>query len=718
MEHLNIKTGFWLSFLLLFIGAIFTFSFGYQLLLSHAKQDINHNFFATSQLVTYNIDNLFKLVSNSVRSLGQQYTYLYDTLPEMSEKEKNHWLEHHTVENDKAIHFQSYQTRVEPTFQDPYPSYLLFNNQQLHNDEVFKHLSIFSHMHAALRNANETLDFSWSYITTVNEMMAIYPYLPYDFIDEAYKPTKRHFYSAADFQNKQVGWEEPYMDLADDGMIITASYPIYSLNQSLLGVASQDITLSQLTTELFEKLNLYDGTLSFMMDKNGKAIANSVTEYLQEIYVVNEQQSETILHYRTDQGLKSLGNPQNQNSNYIFLNQIAESIIQSSNEKVINFQYFIQGRPYQVFATQTQTTDWHIISLIPEDVLYGTLKNSMLVMGLLIISVIALSYLIAARFLFNNIINPIEQLSQTAKQARDGNLDIISHISQKNEIGQLAMIFNQMIQNLKKSLYKIEQQNQELEYRIQSRTLQLEHKNQTLTALNREKSEFLAIAAHDLKNPLQAIQGSAELIEVSLHEEQFETKADVIEFASMINISAERMFDLITNLLDVNAIESGKLLVSLKQTDIFPTLQNIIDEYTKKAYAKNITVYFQPEQTLYSAYTDLHTVHQILDNLISNAVKYSPFGKQVFIRIFEHTTHIQVEVQDQGQGLSQADQAKLFGKFTRLSTKPTDGEHSTGLGLFIVQKLITALKGEVWCESELGQGATFIMTIPRDKAHI
>ena len=73
---------------------------------------------------------------------------------------------------------------------------------------------------------------------------------------------------------------------------------------------------------------------------------------------------------------------------------------------------------------------------------------------------------------------------------------------------------------------------------------------------------------------------------------------------------------------------------------------------------------------------------------------------------------MRIEIQDQGQGLSVEDQARLFGKFTRLTTKPTGDEHSTGLGLFIVKKLVTALQGQVWCESKLGQGATFIVTLP------
>jgi signal transduction histidine kinase len=106
-------------------------------------------------------------------------------------------------------------------------------------------------------------------------------------------------------------------------------------------------------------------------------------------------------------------------------------------------------------------------------------------------------------------------------------------------------------------------------------------------------------------------------------------------------------------------------------------------------------------------------LYQILDNLISNAIKYSPLNKQIFVRILSQAETIQIEIQDQGQGFSADDHSKLFGKYTRLSAKPTNNEHSTGLGLFIVKKLVKALHGNIYCESTLGQGATFILTIPK-----
>jgi signal transduction histidine kinase len=104
----------------------------------------------------------------------------------------------------------------------------------------------------------------------------------------------------------------------------------------------------------------------------------------------------------------------------------------------------------------------------------------------------------------------------------------------------------------------------------------------------------------------------------------------------------------------------------------------------------------------------------VLDNIVSNAVKYSPHDKQVWVRLKEDKANkkVRVEVQDEGPGFSEEDKKKLFGKFARLSAKPTGGEHSTGLGLSIVKRLAEAMGANIWCESTLGKGAMFVIEFP------
>jgi signal transduction histidine kinase len=245
-----------------------------------------------------------------------------------------------------------------------------------------------------------------------------------------------------------------------------------------------------------------------------------------------------------------------------------------------------------------------------------------------------------------------------------------------------------------------------LEEKIVQRTQELQQKNAALLKLDRERKEFLGIAAHDLKNPLSAIQGLAELI-IGDYDEL--TKHEVTEMMNMILISSKQMFELVNNLLEVNLIESEKMKISLQELDILPILQTLVNRYVVQARAKNITVNFIHQEESYSAWVDSYVIQRVFDNLISNAVKYSPFDKNIYIRLTQTANTVRCEIQDEGPGLSEADQKKLFGKFSRLTPAPTGQENSTGLGLFIVKKLVEAMEGKVWCESQLGKGSTFMV---------
>ncbi|HHB92314.1 MAG TPA: response regulator [Thioploca sp.] len=250
-------------------------------------------------------------------------------------------------------------------------------------------------------------------------------------------------------------------------------------------------------------------------------------------------------------------------------------------------------------------------------------------------------------------------------------------------------------------IQELEAKNSALHY-----SKEIEAKNMDLLKLNQDKNEFLSIAAHDLKNPLSAIMGYAEEIEEYCGEM---SKQEIIELSSLIKQASTKMSTLITNLLDVNQIESGQIRLNLTNVDILSIVENIVKDYAKRAKEKNITIHFSYEGNNFQAYLDTNLTGQILDNIVSNAVKYSPLGKNIYIKLITDKGRIRCEVKDEGEGLSEADQKKLFGKFNRLTTKPTGKEHSNGLGLFIVKKLAEAMNAEVWCESKLGQGATFIV---------
>ncbi|MCS6807816.1 MAG: two-component regulator propeller domain-containing protein [Bacteroidota bacterium] len=244
---------------------------------------------------------------------------------------------------------------------------------------------------------------------------------------------------------------------------------------------------------------------------------------------------------------------------------------------------------------------------------------------------------------------------------------------------------------------------------IELANTELQERNAQLHALNQEKNEFLGIAAHDLKNPLAAIRMTVSMLQ--RYYDQL-SKRDVLDKLDSIVELVNRMMNIITNLLDINAIESGMLNIQPVQLNLVDIVRKITNDYIERAAAKNIVLTFVAQKEHIELCSDATLLAEVCDNLISNAIKYSPFGTRVIVRVDSLSDKSRIAVQDEGPGLSDEDKAKLFGKFARLSARPTGGEHSTGLGLNIVKRIVEALNGHVWCESELGRGATFYVELP------
>jgi len=237
----------------------------------------------------------------------------------------------------------------------------------------------------------------------------------------------------------------------------------------------------------------------------------------------------------------------------------------------------------------------------------------------------------------------------------------------------------------------------------------LAQQNEALRLLNQEKNEFLGIAAHDLKNPLSAIQGWSDML---LQDAEDMDHEEIKHIGNAILTSSRQMFELIKNLLDVNAIESGKINFAPHKIDLIPIVEWIVQEYKQRVKLKNIELHFTKTKDTCYIFADEHLTHQILDNLLSNAVKYSPKEKDIYVYLTSGDDFVCCEIQDQGPGLSQEDQKRLFDKFVRLTPRPTGGEHSTGLGLFIVKKLAEMMDIHITCDSELGEGSHFVATFP------
>ncbi len=179
----------------------------------------------------------------------------------------------------------------------------------------------------------------------------------------------------------------------------------------------------------------------------------------------------------------------------------------------------------------------------------------------------------------------------------------------------------------------------------------------------------------------------------------------------MINESAESMHRLITDLLESSAAEMGAMTLEFAHVDLSEILRIVIYSNLMAAQVKIQRIESCIEDVVINA--DSRRIQQVIENLISNAIKYSPADKTINARLFQNETSARIEVHDQGQGLTEEDMSKLFGQFQRLSAQPTGGESSTGLGLSIVKQIVELHGGRIWAESAgKDQGATFIVELP------
>ncbi|MBU1106798.1 MAG: GAF domain-containing sensor histidine kinase [Candidatus Riflebacteria bacterium] len=230
-----------------------------------------------------------------------------------------------------------------------------------------------------------------------------------------------------------------------------------------------------------------------------------------------------------------------------------------------------------------------------------------------------------------------------------------------------------------------------------------------LRKLNDTKNKFLGIAAHDLRSPLAAVQSYSEMLEEPGICDDADRKTFIL---GRIKTITKRMFNLINDLLDISAIESGQLKLDLQLTELIPFLNEALENHELTAKMKEITILGEIPATLPAIEIDAKRIAQVIDNLISNAVKFSPKGTTVTLRSSEESGKIKISVSDHGQGIPEEEQKKLFQEFGKTSVKPTDGEKSTGLGLAIVKKIITGHGGQVGVKSKVGEGSTFYFTLP------
>ncbi len=230
-------------------------------------------------------------------------------------------------------------------------------------------------------------------------------------------------------------------------------------------------------------------------------------------------------------------------------------------------------------------------------------------------------------------------------------------------------------------------------------------KNAKLEELNEEKSYIMNVVAHDLKSPLNQIQGLAEVIRL----EEGDLTSSQLECLTNISTSSERLSKMINRILNTRAIDSENADYQASNVKLMPIIHQVINNFQPLADQKNINISINNFSDSPLVKGDKHHIQQVIENIISNAIKFSPANKKVGVKIKIGDNRAVLAIKDQGPGLTEEDHKNLFVEYANLSAQPTGDETSTGLGLSIVKKYVDLMEGNIWCKSTLGKGATFYL---------
>jgi signal transduction histidine kinase len=240
----------------------------------------------------------------------------------------------------------------------------------------------------------------------------------------------------------------------------------------------------------------------------------------------------------------------------------------------------------------------------------------------------------------------------------------------------------------------------------------LEAANQELVRLNDEKSAFLRMAAHDLRAPLTVIKGYVEMV---IEDTEAASDEEALDFLGVVLVRTQQMAKLIDNLLDVEKIESGAVALIRKPLDLAGLVEEIGQGFEPVAQQKGQALYWQIPAGLPQPLADRDRLMQVFNNLVSNAMKFTPAGGEVRIEVLDRDAEVVVEVSDTGPGISEEDQARLFQRFFRTDSARMQRIPGTGLGLSIVRAIVEQHGGQVYCRSQLGEGSTFSFTLPLEE---
>ena len=484
----------------------------------------------------------------------------------------------------------------------------------------------------------------------------------------ARNPERKTFWTGIYFDKQAIEW------------MVSVVTPI-DYQGHYIGGSGQDVLLDQ----LIQRTNnvTIPGTYNFMVTRTGQLIAHA-------------DRMKQIHQAQGNYDLKTVNDPQLRALYYAAL-------------RATPTQPFVESPDGGAWlgVSPIAGADWMFVVVYPKKLLQdkATVAASMVLALGMIALFVELGLL--AWVLKTDVARPLLRLRQAIQALTEHKQTDLLDTQRPDEIGDLARSFAEMSRTVDAHRVGLEAQVEARTGELAQRNGELQDAIQQLTHLNDEKNEMLAIAAHDLKNPVASISGMAGLVA-----EKLDTWPQERVRSRLFGIQqlADRLQRIVGNLLDSNALESGQFALQFEVVEIDAVLAELVQSWDARLHDKDQAVAWFPSAL--SVRADRQALWQVLDNLLSNAAKYSPQHSAIGISVALRDGQIEVRITDRGPGIAAHEMDKLFRKFSRLSAVPTGGEHATGLGLSIVKRLVEAMHGSAACQSQLGHGATFIVLLP------
>jgi signal transduction histidine kinase len=361
----------------------------------------------------------------------------------------------------------------------------------------------------------------------------------------------------------------------------------------------------------------------------------------------------------------------------------------------------VDGVPVLSAFARVESTGWRVFVEEPASEVFAPLYGAILRTVFLLLAGMAIS-VAASLVLARRMVNPVRALQRGAEQIGAGDLSSRIEVRTGDELEDLASRFNTMTAQLQES-YK------DLEKKVEDRTVELREATRQLELANKHKSEFLANMSHELRTPLNAIIGFSEVMLSGMVGPMPDKQK---EFTGDIRDSGKHLLGLINDILDLSKIEAGRMELDVSRFDLHAAVDSAMTLVRGRAERHSIRLDSEVAPDVGEYEGDERKFKQIMLNLLTNAVKFTPEGGTVTVNVARNGHDYLFSVKDTGVGIAPEDHEKIFEEFRQVGSDYERKAEGTGLGLTLTRKLVELHGGRIRVESAVGKGSVFMFNLP------